>query len=79
MKAFTIRMKIGLILGLILLFVVAFTVFGCTAAHAEFTFGTGKDGTTAATAMAAGEAWPTAPGVTISSESKKSVSRAARD
>lgn len=79
MKCFSTRMKIGLLLGLIVLFVIAFTVFGCTATHAQITFGTGKDGTAAAAAMAAGEPWPAAPGGTISSDSKKTVSRPARD
>jgi len=77
MTGFSTKEKIGLIVAVILLLVIGFTLFGCTAG--QFTFGTGKEGTAAAAAMAAGEAWPTAPGVTISSESKKSVSRIARD
>lgn len=73
------KTKIGPILALIVLAVLMFTIFGCTAGHAQVTFGTGEDGTAAAAAMAAGEAWPAAPGGTVSSESKKSVSRSARD
>jgi len=73
------KTKIGLILALILLAVSVFIVSGCTATHAQITFGTGKEGTAAAAAMAAGEPWPAAPGGTISSNSKKTVSRAARD
>lgn len=78
MKCLSTRTKIGLILALVLL-TVLLSIFGCTATHAQLTFGTGKDGVAAATAMAAGDPHPAAPGGIISSESKRTITRAARD
>ena len=82
MTGLTRRTKIGLLLALAVLAFILMLVFGnggCTAGHAQVTFGTGREGTAAATAMAAGDPHPAAPGVTISSKSKRSVSRPARD
>ncbi len=73
------KTKIGPILALILLTVLMFAILGCTAFHVQATGGTGKEGVAAATAMAAREGWPAAPGGTLSSESKKTVTRSARD
>ncbi len=67
------------ILVLVVLSVLLFSIAGCTAFHAQLTAGTGKEGVAVAAAMAAGDPHPATPGATISSESKKNISRAARD
>ena len=75
---FSARTKIWLILALVFLTVLLF-IYGCTAFHVQATGGTGKDGVAAAAAMAAGDPHPAAPGGTISTESKTTITRAARD
>lgn len=73
------KMKPVLIVAFLILLTLALILIqGCVAGHGQFSFGTGKKGVEAATAMAAGEAWPAGSG-DMSSESKRSISRAARD
>jgi len=79
MKRISRKTKVGLLLALIVLTVLLFSFSGCVAAHGQVTVGTGKTGTAAAAAMAAGEPWPAVPEGNMSSTSKKSITRAARD
>ncbi len=79
MKCLSRKTKIGLLLALIVLAVWMFIFAGCTAFHFQATGGTGKTGTSAATAMAAGEAWPAQQDGNMFGSVKKKIVRPARD
>ena len=81
MKSFSTKTKVRLLLALAVLVLLMLVLgsSGCTATHAQVTFGTGDEGVAAATAMAAGDPHPAMSGASISNSSNRTITRPARD